>query len=747
MVTPHSGINMDILIIKHTDLTIEFSADFPQLETSLYEDYHSAMERASAEYLTTTYEFSEEPVEFSIWDPVEDDLRIIPISVAKHPVFFENRSYGIAIVCPEAVSVVWVYARNKQIRQSFKEIRIKDGRLLVGNIIFQQEVGSFDLIINYTIETIAKSVIFKFEIFSVKVALKRHFPLMITDIETTYPRLVLDYLKMTYHAANSAPGSYSDMLWWVFFENIYKSILKDFQSVFDQPYSTITKGKKFKKDERIENPTSILNEKLKKYAGDPNKFFVVPGNLLLENNYENRVVKFILKDIVHKFQQVYKQVKEHDAGKRMTSEYKAQLEFAYKSMEWLKGHPFFDLIGDIGAVKEISNVLANRNGYEGLIKDWNKLKEGYRLFEGLYDIELKDIDYLYRMWCFMEIAALLRDLGGKKVKVIKVPEIIPDQFILSPDKDMNSRIIFEFKNGDVVELYHELLYEDKKIPASVRPDIVLRIRKKDLPDKLYFTYLFDARYKVMKSTNRELPDLPFDTDMNGMRKYRDFIYLKEKNRYSKEVMGIYLLYPGQGTQEQINNLHKMMAPDARGIPFCPGEETNNSLLKDWLSHLITTNAVTLLRETYPQKGKEYKKDEAFVFIPFIKKEDTIQLNYLENTEMPLFDYKSFLPALGEGTLRFFAHYSEGKGIRYIYEIESFYWKARKDVYAPGHELFRNDVRKCLVLKLGNKRVLDGYLQIRGIISNMRYTKMEYLNHPINGFIKTISERETLLRNS
>jgi hypothetical protein len=751
MVTPHSGINMDILIIKHADLSIEFSTDYPVIKTTLYEDYNSAMRRAGSEYLSTAYDLSEEPLKFSIWDPVEDDLRSMVISAARHPVFFQGRSYGIVIVCPKAVSVLWIYAKNKQIKHSFKERPMENGSLLIGNITFQNDVGAFDLVINYTVGTISKTVIFKFEVFSVKLALKKHFPLMIGDIEATYPRLVLDYMKLTYHAANNAPGSYSDMLWWVFFENIYKSILKNFQFIFDKPYSALTKGKKFQKEDQIENPTAILKEKLKKYAGDPNKFFVVPGNLRLENNYENRVVKFILKDIVHKFQQIYKQVKEHDAGKRMTNEYKAQLEFAYRSMEWLREHPFFELIGDIGAVKETSNVLANRIGYAGLFKDWNKLKEGYRLFEGLYEIELKDIDYLYKMWCFMEIGALIRSLGGKKVKVIKIPEIMPDQFILSPDKDMNARIIFEFKNGDVVELYHELLYDNKDDSESgmeaVRPDIVLRIRKKDLPDKLYFTYLFDTSYRVTKSNDEQLPDLPVDTEMNGMRKYRDIIYFKEKNRYTKEVMGIYLLYPGEGTPEQIRNMRKKMIPDACGIPFCPGEKTINSLLEDWLSNIINTEAAKLLRDTYPQKGKEYKKDEVFVFIPFIKKEDAIQLNYLENTEVPLFDYKSFLPALGEGTLRYFAHYSEGKGIKYVYEIESFYWKAGKDVYPPDHELFRDDVRKCLVLKLVNKRVLDEYLQIRGVISNMRYTKMEYLNHPINGFVKTISERETLLRNS
>ena len=310
-------------------------------------------------------------------------------------------------------------------------------------------------------------------------------------------------------------------------------------------------------------------------------------------------------------------------------------------------------------------------------------------------------------------------------------------------------MIFEFVNGDVAELYQELLYKDQydagAIIKSVRPDIVLRVRKRDLPDKLYLTYLFNTKYRVETSGDPTLPDLPHHHDVGQMAWFRDVINHKEKrtNKLNKEVMGGYILYPGRATPEQIEHLNKLMPADACGIPFCPGQDLTNALLGERISYIINTTAVDLLREASPQTGKEYKREEQFVFIPFIKKEETSLLNYLENEEMPLFEYKSFLPALGEGTLHYFAHYVEDKGIRYVYEIVSHYWKARKDVYPPDHELFRNEARMCLVLKLGNRRILDEYLQIRGVVSNLRYTKMEYINNPSNGFIKTISERETM----
>lgn len=757
MVTLHSGINMEIINIRHSDFLIRIFNVHRKGENSFYETFSKTKERDTEEYFTTEYLFSDMLLleEFHIWDPETEELKMETITSVKHPVFFENMKYKVRVeFLGDIISVPRVYAKNKEVTREFSPMQTESGtHLLEGNLEYQQDVGFFDLTIIYERGTIPKTIVFRFEVFSVRMTLKKHFPLMIHDIEVVYPRLVLDYMKITYHNADSVPGIYSDMLWWIFFDNVYQNLLRSFDVIFAHPYTKNERVEKLRKESYILNPIYRLQAKIDRFTGDPNKHFVVAGNKSLNDNYENRVVKFILKDIIGKYERVYKRVKAHEVCKRMTNEYRAQLEYAYKALDWMPGHPLFRGVSEINNIDKITYVLANKDGYESLIEDWGKLKKGYKLFEGLYEIELKNIDYLYQLWCFLEMMELVKSLGGKRVKVIKLPETRPDQLILSADNDMSSKIVLEFGNGNAVELYQELLYDSKfdkndsgARMGTVRPDIVLRVRKKDLPDNLYLTYLFNAKYRVVKSEDANLPDLPHGNDMNSLHAFRNTIYHREKgkNKLSKEVMGAYLLYPGQGTLEQIENMNRQMLPDVCGIPFCPGQDLTNALLKDRISYIINTEAVELLRETYPQKGKEYKRDETFVFIPFIKAANIVQIHYLENTEMPLFDYKSFLPALGEGTLRYFAHYVEGKGIKYVYEIVSHYWKARKDVYPPDHELFRDETRKCLVLKLGNKRTLDEYLQIKGVVSNIRYTKMEYINNPVNGFIKTITERDTLL---
>jgi hypothetical protein len=346
-------------------------------------------------------------------------------------------------------------------------------------------------------------------------------------------------------------------------------------------------------------------------------------------------------------------------------------------------------------------------------------------------------------------------LGGTEVKIVQVPLIMPDQFILAPTKDMNSKIMYKFDNGDVAELYHELCYSDKfdkdnagTVTGDVIPDIVLRVWKNDLPDDMYLTYLFDAKYRFGKSDLPEELDKPEREDLDSMHRYRDAIYYKDKgsNKLSKEVIGSFVLYPGQGTVEELENIYKQTIErvNVGGLPLYPGLKTEDSLVKKHLAYIFNTDAVSLLNAVHSSKWDGYKEDGMNVFIPFIKGNKILQINYLENTEAPLFEYKTFLPALGLGTLRYIAPYVEGEGIKYIYEIVSHSWKARKDVYPPDHELFMNYNRKCLVLKLGNKRMLKKPLFIKGRINNHRYTKLKYINAPNRGFIKTITERDTLL---
>lgn len=167
-----------------------------------------------------------------------------------------------------------------------------------------------------------------------------------------------------------------------------------------------------------------------------------------------------------------------------------------------------------------------------------------------------------------------------------------------------------------------------------RPDIVLRLSKKE--DAILYTYLFDAKYRIRDTTipSRNGVEVPPVDAINQMHRYRDAIYYTHSSdeQLKREVIGGYVLYPGNLTREQFVNSYYQRSVDEVNIgafPLKPGGhwhemykengEFNDLLLdptssEDVLYHQIETwlndnHAMQTLVETaIPQKGLEYVEE-------------------------------------------------------------------------------------------------------------------------------------------
>ena len=64
----------------------------------------------------------------------------------------------------------------------------------------------------------------------------------------------------------------------------------------------------------------------------------------------------------------------------------------------------------------------------------------------------------------------------------------------------------------------------KTVPQ--KPDIVLQLTKNDLQQGMKLTYLFDAKYRLEKDGET---DVPPDDAINQMHRYRDAIYYKSRH--------------------------------------------------------------------------------------------------------------------------------------------------------------------------------------------------------------------------
>lgn len=121
-----------------------------------------------------------------------------------------------------------------------------------------------------------------------------------------------------------------------------------------------------------------------------------------------------------------------------------------------------------------------------------------------------------------------------------------------------------------------------------KPDIVLQLTKNDLHNKMKFTYLFDAKYRIEGKEGNV--DVPPDDTINQMHRYRDAIYYKEYDYapLKKEVIGGYILFPGDGEpmDVQMSRFYKSIKEVNIGaFPLRPKDKENRNFYNTSLPNL------------------------------------------------------------------------------------------------------------------------------------------------------------------
>jgi hypothetical protein len=746
---------MYIISLKHPHFQIDVElANIREAEDFEYA-FDTAKGRHAPENFITTYLFSSSYKEFWIWSQEDGKFGPTEVQSVTYPVFFENMTYKISVDFAKDVLRPSLYAKVKSVESLFRiRTTAHDTFATSGHLNFGNEPGKFDLIIDYHFKTVLHSVLFCFEVYPVKLDFKTDFPAILRRIEYIYPRLVIDVLRRTYHQFDVRGEDDSNIVWWTLFINLHNSILRHAKLIVKTPYRKAVMDIKEMKAVNIKKVKGTLADKLARYRDQPNKHFDVKGMTPLENSFENRYVKFILTDILGRYKKIFKEARKDSSINRMTAEYRSQLEFPGDALQALLKDPVFKDVKKHTGRKQRSQVLQRRPGYAGLMKDWETLKKSYTLLNGLYEMELKDIAYLYQIWCFFEMVELLKQITGVSPDIKKMPELRKAGFRLSPDKNMQSKITFRCKDGTLIELYQELRYTNEfddmdagTLDQDVCPDIILRVGRKDQPRNLFLTYLFDAKYRLRESNRYDKMDEPLREDLKQMSHYRDVIYNRRMHEdsyeYTKEIMGAFVLFPGTGDAASYEKYYHdvILKTNRGGFPFLPGNTFGAALLERRLRLIIERDAKKELDKVMKQKGMDYKVTDAYVLVTPVKASWHELHDDLVDREAVVYAQKGFDQAVGEWRVRYYAPHFEGKGIPCYYEIIGVNMKAWRDIYPPGHPMFRNDGRKYMVLKLANKEMLDGYVQIKGMTNNNRYTQIKHLYHPVDGFIRTVPKKD------
>lgn len=661
---------MELLTIEHKDFTMI-------VECTKFDDiWNKAKSNVGEDKLYSTYSWSEGVV--SVKRTLDADHEIdIEQGVPAPATFFDNADYPIWIEFKDYVKDAQFGSilQNDNDRFSFRR------HILAGFINYKNEIGRSEIQIIYKVDKETKTFRFSFEVLSTKLDYHEHWCAIVEDIEREYRMLSLDYMRRTFHGFSpDQNGEHPDIVWWSVFEGEQQKFIKACKSIIDRPRHRLHGEEVYLRADKLKQTPHNIENRLAEHRKEPAYLFRVEEHILSNDTQENRFLKFALYQISKRYEDLRQRI---EAVKTASDTMKAAMHATSESLKRLQHHPFFRTIGRFKGINQESMVLQKATGYSQVYRTWNLLRRAYSLNDGLYRLQTKDIATLYEIWCFIEVSHIVKEQLHLENEEVEHRNRMEMNGIFSWElgKGEHSRILFRKDGVELAELVYNPKNADKEnnnvgmkglvVPTvPQKPDIVLQLTKNDLQQGMKMTYLFDAKYRI--DGKDKGVDVPPEDAINQMHRYRDAIYYKDydANALKKEVIGGYILFPGNGEPNYVavSKFYKTIKEVNIGaFPLRPKDVENRKLLENFIDELIHTKSSETIAHVIPQKGA-YVEVGNRVLIGLVKEDNRLFQAFMDGTATLYYSGKQFPTTIALQDLHFFMPYIKGLGVRDVYEI-------------------------------------------------------------------------------
>ena len=661
---------MELLTIEHKDFTMIVEC------TKFDGIWNKAKSNVGEDKLYSTYSWSEGVV--SVKRTLDADHEVdIEQGVPAPATFFDNADYPIWIEFKDYVKDAQFGSilQNDNDRFSFRR------HILAGFINYKNEIGRSEIQIIYKVDKETKTFRFSFEVLSTKLDYHEHWRAIVEDIEREYRMLSLDYMRRTFHGFSpDQNGEHPDIVWWSVFEGEQQKFIKACKSIIDRPRHRLHGEEVYLRADKLKQTPHNIENRLAEHRKEPAYLYRVEEHILSNDTQENRFLKFALYQISKRYEDLRQRI---EAVKTASDTMKAAMHATSESLKRLQHHPFFRTIGRFKGINQDRMVLQKATGYSQVYRTWNLLRRAYSLNDGLYRLQTKDIATLYEIWCFIEVSHIAKEQLHLENEEVEHRNRMEMNGIFSWElgKGEHSRILFRKDGVELAELVYNPKNADKEnnnvgmkglvVPTvPQKPDIVLQLTKNDLQQGMKMTYLFDAKYRI--DGKDKGVDVPPEDAINQMHRYRDAIYYKDydANALKKEVIGGYILFPGDGEPNDVaaSKFYKTIKEVNIGaFPLRPKDVENRKLLENFIDELIHTKSSETIAHVIPQKGA-YVEVGNRVLIGLVKEDNRLFQAFMDGTATLYYSGKQFPTTIALQDLHFFMPYIKGKGIRDVYEI-------------------------------------------------------------------------------
>lgn len=533
--------------------------------------------------------------------------------------FFENTQYPVLIQGEKGVSDMSLIFSNVT-----KDTQLSsDGNLLFGAVGFGNQVGKTDIILRYKKNGIAKTMQFTTEVLSYKMDYRTDMKRIIHDIEQEYSMLSFAFMRETYINFKPNDNHSTDLIWWQIFQTCFLDITKACRQIINSPRQRLHDRLVYERRERLRWVEPETENEYYEFKDDPHHLYRTHELSHTNDTVENRFLKFVMEQTLRRFNTVSQHIRNAVSKSKLME---SKLCDMGDELQRLTHHPFFRSIGAFKGFVQDSLVMKKASNYRTIYQKWIELQCGYELEEGINKLETKDIATLYEIWCFLKVKNIVSDLLGDKAVALYKGKSLTPQFIRDLNWGTHSEVTF-LRTEDNVELasvmYNAPVREDDgKINSAIagtwtyttkqRPDIVLRLTKRQRD--IQYTFLFDAKYRISDSHPDDM-DIPPSDAIDQMHRYRDAIYYVDPSNQKpkREVIGGYVLFPGNYTREELENSRYYQSTKAIGIgafPLKPSDKievdpnSSEQVLKEQIEEWLKRSRMKtyLYKNVAPQHG-------------------------------------------------------------------------------------------------------------------------------------------------
>ena len=548
--------------------------------------------------------------------------------------FFDNVDYNVWLEFGNGCSAPEVVEMSRAVEKTYTRHKNGGAYVITGLLNFQNDIGCADFRFRYVKDGISHEVVISFVVLSSKLDYYHDWELVFNDIECKYPMLAADYLKRTYHAFDRIPKTDAptpDLIWWNLFREEQVPFIKACKFIVSRPRKRLKPAVEYRRADQLRAVGPRIEEEFWEWKHEARHVYRVERDDMSHDTVENRFVKYALRFVLFHHQEIRKKIF-RECGRNLSETARKEIDGAAAELKGLLSHPFFRDVGRFTGLRQESAILQRAAGYSTVWRCFGILNASYMLYNGSRRLETKNIADLYEIWCFLKIENIVRVCCGD-CEVVENYKMLDDKFVQKLDEGEGSSVIFKKDGVELAKVVYNLNVPFKGIgkadkvrtptsltsKSSQKPDIVLRLSKKLGKDGQFkLTYLFDAKYRLADDAIDGV-DYPVQENLDQMHRYRDAIYYersggsaKPSERLKKEVIGGYVLFPGNGNipprpmdgEKDIRPrfLTSIDNVNIGAFPLRPGSEDNIKLLQEFIQGLLAKRPEQEVLETISQKG-------------------------------------------------------------------------------------------------------------------------------------------------